>query len=69
MQLVIAEKPSVAKNMAQVLGADSFQGGFMEGNGYVVIWWNRQNRRLMGNSGKSGRMRACQSCRKNGSTK
>lgn len=38
MQLVIAEKPSVARNIAEVLGATSFQGGFMEGNGYVVSW-------------------------------
>ena len=38
MQLVIAEKPSVAKNIAEVLGATSFQGGFMEGNDYVVSW-------------------------------
>ena len=38
MQLVIAEKPSVAKNIAEVLGATSFQGGFMEGNAYVVSW-------------------------------
>ena len=37
MQLVIAEKPSVAKNIAEVLGATSFQGGFMEGNDYVVL--------------------------------
>ena len=38
MQLVIAEKPSVAMSIAAVLGADKRQDGYMEGNGYLVSW-------------------------------
>ena len=38
MRLVIAEKPSVAKNIADVLGADSRQDGYFEGNDYLVSW-------------------------------
>ena len=38
MRLVIAEKPSVAKSIAAVLGADKTDDGFVEGNGYVVSW-------------------------------
>jgi len=38
MQLVIAEKPSVAKSIADVLGADSRQDGYFEGNDYLVSW-------------------------------
>lgn len=37
-KLVIAEKPSVAKNIAKVLGADKNEDGYLEGNGYVVSW-------------------------------
>ena len=38
MKLVVAEKPSVARNIANILGADSYQGGYIVGNGYVVSW-------------------------------
>ena len=38
MKLVVAEKPSVARSIASVLGATSFQGGYIVGNGYVVSW-------------------------------
>ena len=37
-KLVIAEKPSMGKTIACVLGADKRQDGFCEGNGYVVTW-------------------------------
>ena len=37
-QLVIAEKPSVARSIAGVIGADKKQDGYMEGNGYLVSW-------------------------------
>ena len=37
MQLVIAEKPSVAKSIADVLGALDKQDGYFEG-GYLVSW-------------------------------
>ena len=38
MQLVIAEKPSVAKSIADVLGALDRQEGYFEGGGYIVSW-------------------------------
>ena len=38
MQLVIAEKPSVAKSIAEVLGANERKDGYLEGNGYLVSW-------------------------------
>ena len=38
MKLVIAEKPSVAKSIAQVLGAKEKNNGYIKGNGYIVSW-------------------------------
>lgn len=38
MILCIAEKPSVARDIAKVLGATTPKNGFMEGNGYCVTW-------------------------------
>lgn len=38
MQLVIAEKPSVAKSIAEVLGATDRKDGYFEGGGYLVSW-------------------------------
>lgn len=38
MQLVICEKPSVAKSIASALGVTSRADGFYEGNGYLVSW-------------------------------
>ena len=38
MQLVIAEKPSVARSIAEVIGASEISDGYMEGNGYIVSW-------------------------------
>lgn len=38
MKLVIAEKPSVARAIYPVLGANSKKNGYMEGNGYIVSW-------------------------------
>ena len=38
MIVCIAEKPSVAKDIAKVLGANSTCQGYMEGNGYQVTW-------------------------------
>lgn len=38
MQLVIAEKPSVAQVIAKVLGANERKDGYVEGNGYIVTW-------------------------------
>ena len=38
MILCIAEKPSVGRDIARVLGANTQHDGFMEGNGYCVTW-------------------------------
>ena len=38
MIVCIAEKPSVARDIAQVLGATTSHQGYMEGNGYQVTW-------------------------------
>ena len=38
MIVCIAEKPSVAKDIAKVLGATTSKDGYMEGNGYQVTW-------------------------------
>ena len=35
---IIAEKPSVARDIARVVGAKSKQEGYMEGSGYLVTW-------------------------------
>ena len=38
MTVCIAEKPSVARDIARILGATSSRDGYMEGNGYQVTW-------------------------------
>ncbi|MBO6125543.1 MAG: DNA topoisomerase 3 [Bacteroidaceae bacterium] len=38
MIVCIAEKPSVARDIAHVLGANTSHDGYMEGNGYQVTW-------------------------------
>ena len=38
MQLVIAEKPSVARNIAKVLHATNVKDGYLEGKEYLVSW-------------------------------
>ena len=38
MNLVIAEKPSVAQSIAGVLGATKRHDGYLEGNSYIVSW-------------------------------
>ncbi len=38
MIVCIAEKPSVAKDIARIIGATSSHDGYMEGNGYQVTW-------------------------------
>lgn len=46
MELVIAEKPSVAQSIAAVLGATQRKDGYLEGNDYLVSW--------CGTSGRTG---------------
>ena len=38
MIVCIAEKPSVAKDIARIIGATATHDGYMEGNGYQVTW-------------------------------
>lgn len=38
MKVCIAEKPSVARDIAKVIGANQAKDGYMEGNGYQVTW-------------------------------
>ena len=38
MKVCIAEKPSVAKDIAKVIGANQRKDGYYEGNGYQVTW-------------------------------
>ncbi len=38
MIVCIAEKPSVARDIARIIGATSSRDGYMEGNGYQVTW-------------------------------
>lgn len=35
---IIAEKPSVARDIARIVGANNKQDGYLEGNGYIVTW-------------------------------
>src|SRR5690554_2164356 len=37
-KLVLAEKPSVARDIARVLGANQKKNGYMEGGSYIVTW-------------------------------
>ena len=38
MIVCIAEKPSVARDIARIIGATSSHDGYMEGNGFQVTW-------------------------------
>jgi len=38
MKLCIAEKPSVARDIAAIVGASNRKDGYLEGNGYAVTW-------------------------------
>ena len=38
MKIIIAEKPSVARDIATIVGATQKKEGYMEGNGYAVTW-------------------------------
>ncbi len=38
MIVCIAEKPSVARDIARIIGANTSRNGYMEGNGYQVTW-------------------------------
>ena len=67
-KLVIAEKPSVAQNLAAVIGATVRKDGYLEGNGWRVSWcvatWPvLRMQTAMTQSMPSGDMMICLSCR------
>ena len=73
IQLVIAEKPSVARSIAGVIGADQKRDGYMEGNGYLVSCVSATLFPLpmpepMTSVSRSGAMTTCRFCRRSGST-
>ena len=73
IQLVIAEKPSVARSIAGVIGADQKRDGYMEGNGYLVSWcigtlFPLPTPEPMTSVSRSGAMTTCRFCHRNGST-
>nr|HMM18659.1 toprim domain-containing protein [Petrimonas sp.] len=36
--IILAEKPSVARDIARIVGADKKEEGYLSGNGYTVTW-------------------------------
>ena len=38
MKLIIAEKPSLARNIAAGIGKMANKNGYLEGNGYLITW-------------------------------
>jgi DNA topoisomerase III len=44
---IVAEKPSVARDIARVVGANKQGDGFLHGNGHVVTWAEANWARLM----------------------
>ena len=38
MELIITEKPSVARAIAEVVGATERQNGYLQGKGFLVSW-------------------------------
>ena len=73
MKLVITEKPSVAKSIAEVLHATEQKNGYLQGNGYLVSWCVGHLVELASadtyrEEWKNGRMNCCRSSRIPGST-
>lgn len=66
--LVLAEKPSVAREIARVMGCREKQKSYMEGPGYIVTWAlghlvGLAEPRIMIINLRHGRWRICRSCR------
>ena len=38
MEMIITEKPSVARAIAEVVGATERQNGYLQGKGFLVSW-------------------------------
>ena len=38
MELIVTEKPSVARAIAEVVGATERQNGYLQGKGFLVSW-------------------------------
>ncbi len=58
-KLVIAEKPSVAMNLAKALGADTRKDGYLEGAGWLVSWLGWLRRRYIIKTMPNGAGRIC----------
>lgn len=72
-QLVIAEKPSVARSIAAVIGAGEKQNGYWQGGGYLVSWCighlvSFAEADQYDENTASGGMRICPSCPSRGSS-
>ena len=72
-QLVIAEKPSVARSIATVIGAGEKQNGYWQGGGYLVSWCighlvSFAEAGQYDENTVSGGMRICPSCPSRGSS-
>jgi DNA topoisomerase-3 len=52
--VVVAEKPSVARDLGRVLGAGTRGDGVLTGNGYVVTWSASKNLRASTSAGVAG---------------
>lgn len=73
MQLIIAEKPSVARSIADVLGASDRHEGFLQGRNHIVTWCVGHLVELAmpeayDRKYEKWRMKTCQSSPKNGSS-
>ena len=73
MQLVIAEKPSVAQSIAAALGVKEKKDGYIEGGGYLISWCVGHLVQLAeaaatGSSTGNGSLTAYPFCRRNGNT-
>ena len=58
MIALIAEKPSVAKDIARIIGATQRNDGYLSGNGYMVTWafGDRKSTRLNSSHWNKSRM-------------
>lgn len=73
VQLVIAEKPSVARSIAAVIGAAEKQNGYWQGGGYLVSWCighlvSFAEAGQYDENTANGGMRICPSCPSRGSS-
>ena len=66
--LIITEKPSVARTISKVLGATARRDGYLEGGGYLISWCVGHLVELMTRAWNAGIAPTCPSCPSDGST-